>query len=304
MADGGALSNSNARGSITSTPRGIAGVDDTVMRLPLPGGGTWEGTVTAVADVLFRRYEASFMKRIDTQVAQRVDAAFMGLEDRLYQRLSAMVERLVRDIVQPAAEQAQPRPPPQPLQTAEESEVHQMSSLCSALRQAPLVDKKSRYAVVERLPEMDAEGTDTLFIEKVVRETAKEIGDDLEVVRVFRHNGRRTQNTPPTDGRPLRARVVKVEFADVSQRDRFIVGFRRSLAAAERDMRPVIFARRDMIPLELQLQSRLRRQCYQMNMNAGEMRYFYRDLEIRPCKAMEDGSFRTFTARPRSLDVP
>ena len=77
---------------------------------------------------------------------------------------------------------------------------------------------------------------------------------------------------------------MKVEFASIASRDQFVKNFRSGLKDEEKNVRPTIFARNDLLKVELQYQAILRRECFERNQRCGQFRFYYRDLQIHKCK--------------------
>lgn len=282
------------------TPRSRPHEISTVLRIPIhqisSDDSTVETTVPELTNAIYKNIEASLTQRIDTLFTERANRIFKDLFETKFEMLDRKIDLLLSKNDHPgyAPSSSQPSLSSGSVQDPEA----QYATICSVLQQVPLLEQKSRYAVIERMPEKESEEDDERSIQQMVEDTTQEIGD-IKAIRVFRHGPRRERHG--SAGNYKRSRIIKVEFKDKDQRDKFIVSFRRSIPSSVKNVRPTVFARRDMVPAELELQSALRQKCYKMNREAGEMRYYYRDLKIYSCKPGVDGSFRKFETQPPGL---
>lgn len=135
----------------------------------------------------------------------------------------------------------------------------------SAVSNADLVTKKSKSAVLERLPE----GMDE---KEAVRELAEkcELLDKIDLDNVHRH-GKEKNNG--------KARIIKIPFQDSQSRNQFLYSFRQALHGT--NFPKNLSARRDMLPNELTILYDLRREAYELNKQANARKYIVVDLEIR-----------------------
>jgi hypothetical protein len=160
-------------------------------------------------------------------------------------------------------------------------EDHELSYLvlaCDILRSAVNVAAKDRIAVVEHLTD-DRSRTDDFTKEKSLCDaicTAAKIPVPLSVWRQKSNSQHR-------------ARPLKVEFANVKQRDLFLVNFHKSLISLPADVSSCFAGRhpscrRDLSPLELQLLYKLRKKCWELNQEAGRRVFVVRDLRLEEYK--------------------
>jgi len=151
---------------------------------------------------------------------------------------------------------------------------------CELVKQSAQLQPKSRYAVIEKLP-FESEDDDRNLIEAVLTTAKIPV---TAFVRCFRHGRSRVQDGENSSSQPGRPRILKVEFQSTASRDQFIRSFRQSLPPPVFQMKPAVFARRDMIDVELRYQSQLRKEVFRRNQEAGLIKFFYRDLRIYACR--------------------
>lgn len=167
---------------------------------------------------------------------------------------------------------------PQPLSAGSQqsltiSDVHKV--VVQALSGQQQLQEKSLRAVVEHLPEQADEDTtrtsDREQIESVA--DAAGVGDSLISDTIHRHGVSKAG----------RSRPIKVSFSSVPARDKFIRFFAKNRTEYMKDLQRSVTCRRDLMPFELETHYRLKKECYDLNKQAGEFRYYYRDLRIYEC---------------------
>uniref|UniRef100_A0A8R1HM58 Uncharacterized protein n=1 Tax=Caenorhabditis japonica TaxID=281687 RepID=A0A8R1HM58_CAEJA len=133
------------------------------------------------------------------------------------------------------------------------------------------LEKKSFLAVIEGLPDDKSDHQsekDKSFIDSLT--TACSLPKHIETFRVKCRN----QN--------INARPTKIRFSCQNDRDIFIRNFSKCLNAlpsSPKFPRP-LRCRRDMTPDELAVLKNLRKTVFEANRDAGEIRFYIRDLEI------------------------
>ena len=138
--------------------------------------------------------------------------------------------------------------------------------------------EKSRRAVIERFPELDTEEATRQRDKQKIAEISQEIGvaADLVAAEIHRHGIRREDSN----------RIIKVPFRTTEARDKFIRYFnthrKKHFPKAQADR--IVTCRRDLTPLELEIHYAKLKECSYLNNEAGCYKYFYRDLEVFPCK--------------------
>jgi hypothetical protein len=134
-----------------------------------------------------------------------------------------------------------------------------------AVSNSELVSKKSKSAVLERLPE-DVDEKDA------VKELAEQCGllGEIDLENVHRH---------PKEKKNDKNRIVKIPFTNNQSRNQFLFKFRPALHKT--DFPKNLSVRRDMLPMELSTLYDLRREAYHLNKAANAFKYVVVDLEIR-----------------------
>uniref|UniRef100_A0A914P0A3 Uncharacterized protein n=1 Tax=Meloidogyne incognita TaxID=6306 RepID=A0A914P0A3_MELIC len=137
------------------------------------------------------------------------------------------------------------------------------------------INKKSKIAVVEKMPFMSEED-DKRIIEEIVSKC--NLGDKLDKnTPPFRHT---TKFSQTNSSRP---QLIKIPFIDNVSRNYFIQQF-HSITRNISTIPNNVFARRDLSPPELQFLYQLRRHAYSLNNSCGLYKYVISDLHIRELK--------------------
>uniref|UniRef100_A0A914MLX2 Uncharacterized protein n=1 Tax=Meloidogyne incognita TaxID=6306 RepID=A0A914MLX2_MELIC len=137
------------------------------------------------------------------------------------------------------------------------------------------INKKSKIAVVEKMPFMSEED-DKRIIEEIVSKC--NLGDKLDKnTPPFRH---KTKFSQTNSSRP---QLIKIPFIDNVSRNYFIQQF-HSITRNISTIPNNVFARRDLSPPELHFLYQLRRHAYSLNNSCGLYKYVISDLHIRELK--------------------
>lgn len=163
------------------------------------------------------------------------------------------------------------------------------ASVVRTIAEQPVIEAKSRRAVIENWPEMNdasVQATNMLDDLNEVSEAISNAGFSAFLVEgneaIRRHGEKRGQ----------RSRPIKVAFTSVEKRDDFIRAFRRALPDYLQKRRPTITVRRDLMPAELDLHYKLKNECFEMNEKAGRIEYYYQDLQIKKCVLRNGATYK------------
>lgn len=138
------------------------------------------------------------------------------------------------------------------------------------IKEAAKAPEKSLNAVIEKLPDSPTRKdgkeiieSDGAFIRKICDNAG--VPHPLEFWR----------QPQKSNDRP---RIIKVKFPTTKDRDNFIYRFRKNLPHGTNGRPPT--CRRDMTVPELELLYTLRKQVYEMNKEAGCLKYYVKDLTV------------------------
>ena len=135
--------------------------------------------------------------------------------------------------------------------------------------------KKSCRAVTGSFPEQSTDEDTASNDLNMIANLAARAGllDSLAKKDIHRHGLRK-------EGRP---KIIKVPFKDVRSRDHFIRQFNRLHLPEMKFPNCSVTYWRDLSPMGLQLHYK-KKLCYQTNDETGELRYYYKDLDIYECR--------------------
>uniref|UniRef100_A0A914NPP9 Uncharacterized protein n=1 Tax=Meloidogyne incognita TaxID=6306 RepID=A0A914NPP9_MELIC len=158
--------------------------------------------------------------------------------------------------------------PPKIQQAARKIELLQQPKFDQELKE--LYEKKSFYAVIERLPENEEEEEDIKAIKKNVEMVVNNKNfNDVKTFEIKRHGTKKQNNYH---------RIIKVKFSTQTAAHTFINQYRTIHQPKLGGHSP--FARRDLTPPELQLQNYLKQQVKEINQKYGNGTASYRNLKI------------------------
>ena len=152
----------------------------------------------------------------------------------------------------------------------------------SSLSEQQLLNDKSLRAVIENYPDMDTDESAVDNDVSKVKLIFADIGisDSLLAENIHQHGN--PKNGP--------ARIVKVPFRDTASRDLFIQKFNKYRSFYFGGCPKPVTCRRDLLAIELLVHYSMRKECYDRNQTAGQLKYYYRDLEIYEYR--EPGPFK------------
>lgn len=143
-----------------------------------------------------------------------------------------------------------------------------IETLIEAQRHPDFVEKK-KHVVIERLPEKDDDEDDQSLMKEIVDSVL-----DADEKNEIRKDFQKVERHGNTKGK----RVTKVYFATEKSAKTFMRLFGRSTAAKTAAYNEKPFVRRDMTPIELDLQRTMRK--FVNEANQVKKQFFYRDLNI------------------------
>lgn len=139
----------------------------------------------------------------------------------------------------------------------------------------PEFDAKKRQVVRERILEQPTSEEDKTYLKKLIQKVVAnpDLGIQDSLDKFWRHE---TRNSTAS----RKPRIVKVAFKSAEAARKFLLNFRRLAGPMLTDLKPVPFARRDMTPPELSLQTKLRTYIFSLNKEHNKSFVFYRDLNV------------------------
>lgn len=136
-----------------------------------------------------------------------------------------------------------------------------------------LIERKSKSAVIEKLPQLASEAEEQERIKSIVTEC--NLLEKLDPSSPPHRHPLFTRQQP-NNSRP---KITKVFFVDKNSRDLFLQRFYN----AKRKIQSIpsyVFCRRDLTPFELDYLYKLRKHAYNANKACGLFKYVVRDLQI------------------------
>lgn len=222
-------------------------------------------------------------KAVKAMLPELIDAVRPKLEALLPELIKAMLPELLKAMLpEPPKIEKQPiaTPPSRPTTPSKgpllfpldaDTKVLQLQARLDAPTH-PEFEKKRKHVVLERVPEQPTD--DEAYLRDLVTTVTKQpsLGISNEFVKVWRHETKKKIGRNP--------RIVKVEFKSEVAARKFMLNFRKHAEPKLSGIKPTPFARRDMVPVELTLQAKLRKFVYEINQGCDKPIIFYRDLNV------------------------